>query len=106
MNVESFTGERASLGDTPYPVLQLHLNRYYFASNFCKNKVVLDAACGEGYGSYIIAKNAKNVVGLDISKQSILSARERYGKARNIDFVLGDVRYLPFKDEVFDIYIF
>ena len=32
-----------------------HLERYKFVLEFCKNKNVLDAACGTGYGSKLIS---------------------------------------------------
>ena len=37
-----------------------HLLRYFYSCNFISSKsIVLDAACGTGYGSYIMSKKAK-----------------------------------------------
>ena len=56
----------------------IHLTRYLTAKKFIQGKTVLDIACGEGYGSYLMKKwGAKTVQGVDIdqadSKCSIVS---------------------------------
>ncbi len=100
-----FTGERVVPNKTPYYVFQQHINRYHFASNLAKNKVVLDIACGTGYGSYYLIKNgAKKVVGLDISEEAINYAKNNY-KNLNLTFITGDSKKLPFKNEHFDIIV-
>ena len=63
-----------------------HIHRYFFASKFVKDKKVLDLACGEGYGSDILSKTAKSVVGIDINKTTILHAQRKY-LAKNIKFI-------------------
>ncbi len=59
-----------------------HKNRYIFANKFItkENAIVTDAACGVGYGSYIISKNknVKNIQALDISKDALKHAKEHY----------------------------
>ena len=50
-----------------------HLHRYYFALHFVKNKEVLDLACGEGYGSYILSKFTEYTVGIDFDEKIIKS---------------------------------
>jgi len=37
----------------------VNLERYLFAMNFCKDKVVLDAGCGCGLGTYLYSLVAK-----------------------------------------------
>ena len=50
--------------ETPYESFQEHINRYAFASHFVKDKIVLDIACGTGYGSsYLNKKGAWTVMG-------------------------------------------
>ena len=50
--------------ETPYESFQEHVNRYAFASNLVKDKIVLDVGCGTGYGSsYLSRKGAKMVIG-------------------------------------------
>jgi ubiquinone/menaquinone biosynthesis C-methylase UbiE len=95
-----FTGERF----TPECVREIwyeHLHRYAFAKNLVANKKVLDAACGEGYGSDLLAKYAKQVTGLDIDKTSIAHANDRY-KKDNLNFIQGSCSQLSFDDNTFD----
>ena len=57
-----------------YAYFYEHLARYFFASQFVKDKVVLDAGCGVGYGSYILVKydKAKKVYAIDNSRKTKL----------------------------------
>lgn len=99
-NPLEFTGERF----TPECVREIryeHLHRYVFARDLVRGKRVLDAACGEGYGSAILARTADSVVGVDISAQSIEHARARYA-VENLDFRAADCLQLPFEDDTFD----
>lgn len=98
-----FTGERVVPGKTPYLTYQEHINRYAFASKFIKNKIVLDVACGTGYGSYYLIKiGAKKVIGLDISSDAINYAKNIY-KNQNLNFIQGDSINLPFHNKSFDV---
>jgi len=81
-----------------------HLHRYLITSRFVKNKIVLDAASGEGYGSFILSKNAKKVFGVDIDEKTILQAKEKYKKEK-IDFINANVTNLPFRENFFDVII-
>lgn len=81
---------------TSYDVVEstIHLNRYYITKNLCKNKVVLDAACGEGYGSYLLSQwGASKVYGVDISEDAIRNAKNNF-KTDNITFSVDNVEYL------------
>lgn len=98
-----FTGERF----TPECVREIwyeHYHRYAFAKNLVKGKKVLDAACGEGYGSHLLSKYASKVTGLDIDKQSIEHANNKY-KTSNLSFVEGSCSQLPFADGSFDVVV-
>jgi len=98
-----FTGERF----TPECVREIwyeHYHRYAFAKNLVKGKKVLDAACGEGYGSHLLSKYASKVTGLDIDKQSIEHANNKY-KTSNLSFVEGSCSQLPFADGNFDVVV-
>ena len=63
-NIE-FTGERYVPGINRPDMEAEHYARYNFASKYTKDKVVLDAACGTGYGKDIM--KAKEYIGVDIS---------------------------------------
>jgi ubiquinone/menaquinone biosynthesis C-methylase UbiE len=82
-----------------------HRARYRFARGFVKGKDVLDAGCGNGYGSMTLLKgSAKSVTGVDISEESIAGAKSHYA-APNLSFRLGDLQKLPFSKSSFDVII-
>jgi hypothetical protein len=81
-----------------------HWHRYAFALPLVASKRVLDAACGEGYGSNLLASTAQHVVGLDISIQATAHARERY-RRDNLRFETGDAAALAFADHSFDVVV-
>ncbi len=56
-----------------------HLARYRFALCLCKGPV-LDAACGIGYGTHMIAHAGHEVTGVDISSTAIGVAKSFYGE--------------------------
>lgn len=64
--------------------------------------VVLDVGCGTGLLFKHVASKAETIVGLDISKQLLLLARERARVFTNVLLVQADADYLPFKDDSFD----
>lgn len=82
--------------------LSIHLKRYDFAKAFCKGKVVLDAACGVGYGSHLLCEEAKKVMGVDISEEAINYAKKHYQRD-NIQFEVMDIHKLTFPDRFFDV---
>jgi 2-polyprenyl-3-methyl-5-hydroxy-6-metoxy-1,4-benzoquinol methylase len=86
-----------------------HKDRYLFASGYIKNlqlkagSVILDAACGTGYGTDIL-KNIQDVkiIGVDISSEAIAYATRKYGGDRCV-FKQGDVKVLAdFSPDSFD----
>lgn len=82
-----------------------HITRYKFASQFVKGKIVMDVACGEGYGSHmLIESGAQEVVGIDISSEAINHARKKY-KTKKLKFITSNALSLPFKDNTFDIVV-
>lgn len=81
----AFTGERVvvdKMQNRP-DILREHLARYEFAAQFTEGLNVLDAACGTGYGSEIL--NANNYFGIDVSKEAIDYAKEKYQGYFNIE---------------------
>ena len=101
-----FTGERfiPEKVDGSDEITYEHLNRYVSVEDFVKKKVVLDAACGVGYGTHIIAGSAKRVFGIDIDSEAIAYAKEHYA-ASNITYKRSSVTALPFKDDFFDVVV-
>ena len=73
-----FTGERFIPGIEDDKLKMEHYQRYLSVRNLVQDKVVLDAACGEGYGSNIIASVARDVTGLDIDGDTIERSKVNY----------------------------
>jgi len=95
-----FTGERF----TPECVREIryeHVHRYVFARALVKGRKVLDAACGEGYGSALLAKSAAAVTGVDVSADAVAHASARYTRP-NVTFIESDCLSMPFDDGEFD----
>lgn len=73
-----------------------HYERYFSACQFVNAKVVLDAASGEGYGSYMLSKYAQKVIGVDLSQQAIDNAKKKYNDRDNLEYIQGSVADLSF----------
>ncbi len=100
----AFTGERF----TPECVREIwheHWHRYAFALPFARGRRVLDAACGEGYGSNLLASVAAEVTGVDIADEAVAHARARYGTRTNLRYAQGDASALRFDDAGFDLVV-
>ncbi|HET9049984.1 MAG TPA: class I SAM-dependent methyltransferase [Chiayiivirga sp.] len=100
-----FTGERF----TPECVREIwyeHMHRYAFAQPLARGLRVLDAACGEGYGSALLAGQAASVMAVDISADAVAHARSRYGAHANLRFEVGDATELDaLADGSFDLIV-
>jgi 2-polyprenyl-3-methyl-5-hydroxy-6-metoxy-1,4-benzoquinol methylase len=82
-----------------------HIARYKFAARFIQPEdVVLDCACGAGYGSAILAENAGSVLGVDISEDTIKFAHETYLRG-NTNFQCSDLSDLTFAKNRFNLVI-
>lgn len=98
-----FTGERY----TPERALEIateHWHRYAFARALAAGRRVLDAACGEGYGSALVARAGGEVLGLDIGADAVAHARARYAEVPGLRFEQADVTALDaWPDASFDL---
>src|SRR6266702_2940682 len=82
-----------------------HLHRYAFATQFVRNKRVLDLASGEGYGSSLLARTAKTVIGVDIDEQTVQHARNKYIRP-NLEFKIGSIMDVPISGaRLFDVVV-
>ena len=99
-----FTGERyvPAVGGE---IRHEHLHRYAFASEFVRGKQVLDIACGEGYGSEMLARAAARVIGVDISPEAIDHATRSYGSRNGLQFLQGSAAALPLDDASIDVIV-
>ena len=102
--------ERLDLSASPEnPQIEaaIHLARYANILPFVKDKIVLDAACGEGYGAALLMMaGAKRVVGVDVSETAIEKARIAFSES-GAEFLCADVSELESKYEAntFDIIV-
>lgn len=99
----TFTGERF-LPECAGEMVYEHWHRYLLARHHVGGKRVLDAACGEGYGSSLLARMARSVVGVDISAEATGHASARYGHD-TLRFVTASVAAMPFADASFDVIV-
>ena len=79
--------------------------RYRFALQFCKDKEVLEVACGSGMGLGYLAKVAKKVIGGDIDKNILKYPIKHYSGRDKIELRQFDAQNLPFEDKSFDVVI-
>ncbi len=80
-----------------------HESIYHFASPYARGANVLDAGCGTGYGSRILAEaGASHVLGVDIDPLSIAFARRRFATA-TLEFEKADCQHLTFPPAHFDL---
>lgn len=75
--------------------LNLHMQRYGFASRLLNGQRVLDMACGCGYGSALLAEQNpdKQIIGIDIDPEAIAYAQANYQR--------DNLRYLCANAETF-----
>jgi ubiquinone/menaquinone biosynthesis C-methylase UbiE len=104
MNDLPFTGERFIPG-TQGEIWIEHWHRYHFAARWAAGKRVLDVACGEGYGSALLARHAAEVTGVDLSQAAIDHARHAYADLGNARFVCASCTALPLGDASVDLVV-
>jgi len=83
------TGER-TLPDVPEENYwyRRHVAVYEWIADRCEGKRVVDLACGEGYGSDLLAQRAREVIGVDANPEAYDHARLRYTRP-NLSFRRG-----------------
>lgn len=83
------------------------MSKYYinfFKKNLKKRAKILDLGCGPGYFSLELARAGFNVVGVDISKGAISSAKQtmlnlKRSKSLKLKYICSDLKKLNFKEE-------
>ena len=97
-----FTGERYVPG-TAGEIAHEHWHRYAFARRFAAGRRVADIACGEGYGSGVLAEVSAHVTGIDIDAHTLDHARRTYADRTNVTFIQGSAASLPLAEGSVDV---
>lgn len=77
--------------------------RYYWAGDYCRDKDVLEVACGTGQGVGYLGSLARSLTAGDYSEAILRIARAHYGE--RFDFKQFDAQALPFSNGSFDVVI-
>ncbi len=69
------------------------------------DRKVLEIGCGPGLDTLLLAKEARKVIGIDITENSIRLASEKIKRLNcpNIDLILADAEELPIKENSIDV---
>lgn len=68
-----------------------------------KNSIILNAGCGGGYMNNFLAAKTNCLIGIDISRNSILEAHKISNKLDNVNLILADINKIPIKPEKVDL---
>ncbi|HEX8011774.1 MAG TPA: methyltransferase domain-containing protein [Casimicrobiaceae bacterium] len=99
-----FTGERF-LPSVSGEIAYEHWHRYAFARRFVEGRRVLDAACGEGYGTALLGAAAASAIGVDIDMGTIDRARASYGDGKRVRFIASSCTGLPLPSASIDVVV-
>jgi SAM-dependent methyltransferase len=80
-----FTGERPGRGHGFAYDEARHRAAYLYARELARGREVLDAGCGEGFGTVLLADGAARVLGIDHSADAVAAARRAHGRP-GLDF--------------------
>lgn len=78
-------------------------HRYCWAVTFCRDKDVLEAACGTGQGLGYLASCARSLKAGDYSPVMVERVRAHYGN--RVDVRAFDAQAMPFADQSLDVVI-
>jgi ubiquinone/menaquinone biosynthesis C-methylase UbiE len=82
-----------------------HIARYQWASEHCRNRRVIEVACGTGYGAAILSGGgAESVDGFDASEEALREAQASPA-VKNVAFRLGNAMHLPVANASYDLFL-
>lgn len=88
------TEERMHFGDTTAEpnvmYLAEHVVRYAALAPWVRGRRVLDIACGEGYGSWLLKEwGASSVLGVDVSEEAVGAAQRQFAR-EGVQYLVAD----------------
>ncbi|CAM2996731.1 class I SAM-dependent methyltransferase [Saccharomonospora xinjiangensis] len=87
------TGERTAPGVPEENYwFRRHEAAYHALAPYCRDAVVLEAGCGEGYGAALLARHARTVLALDYDEPATAHVAAHYPE---LDVVRGNLAFLP-----------
>jgi len=101
--MKNWTGERLETYIFTRDTIE-HLHRYAIVTDYIVDKVVLDIASGEGYGSKLMSEKASFVFGVDIDSNTIENSRLKYQK-ENLEFRVGSTSEIPIDSNSIDVVV-
>ncbi len=104
MDPKKFTGERPGWGEGFEYDYGRHIAAYRFAATMAAGRRVLDAGCGEGFGTQTLCDAAAQVTGVDYSDAAVLECR-RLWKKPNLNFQRVDLTHPEGFSETFEVVI-
>jgi ubiquinone/menaquinone biosynthesis C-methylase UbiE len=91
-----WSGDGTDYSDRP-------INSYQQAAGYIQTgDQVLDVACGTGFGTFILAKKAGSVDGIDLEYHLIKKCRQKFGSLPNVHFLSGDILKMDLPFEKYD----
>src|ERR1700730_11363694 len=102
---ESFTKQAKAFASNPWVTDRERISRLVASARLKGTERVLDIATGPGYIAEAFARDAQEVIGVDLTAAMLAIAEERTKEhgLSNISFRIGDAQDLPFKDGEFDV---
>jgi SAM-dependent methyltransferase len=97
-----FTGERPGRGPAFAYDEARHRAAYLYARDLARGREVLDAGCGEGFGTVLLAETARRVLGIDYAEMAVAAARTAHRRP-NLEFRRLEVEGVPALGTHFDL---
>ncbi len=91
---------------TDDPFFLDHVSRYHYAEKFISPETtVLDVACGKGYGSAILSRQARSTLGIDLNPDSLAFAQAHFGCPSGLSFQAWDALAVDQLGQRFDLVV-
>ena len=89
--------------DVTHEQIMRMCHRYYWAGAYCRDRDILEAACGTGQGAGYLSGLARSYRAGDFSEEILKIARSHYGE--RIAFQQFDAQEMPFDGNSLDVII-